>query len=64
MSEPKKCPFLVALAGGELICFDPWFCRAIRRGPRVVQDFCQRDFRACPFYRVQDKPAGIKAALA
>lgn len=61
MASQETCPFRVILEGGEIMCFDPWFVRTIARGPRFVRDFCQGDFRSCPYYQMQQ---GSRAACA
>jgi hypothetical protein len=64
MKSQETCPFRIILQGGEVMCFEPWFVRPIARGPRIVREFCQGDFTACPFYRIQGKAGAAKAATA
>ena len=62
MQSEKACPLRIILEGGEIMCFDPWFVRTISRGPRIVREFCEGDYTACPFYQVQGKGKVQKTA--
>ncbi|OGL62975.1 MAG: hypothetical protein A3I72_14775 [Candidatus Tectomicrobia bacterium RIFCSPLOWO2_02_FULL_70_19] len=62
MESEKTCPLRIVLEGGEIMCFDPWFVRTISRGPRIVREFCEGDYTACPFYQVQGKGKVQKTA--
>lgn len=64
MAPQETCPLRITLREGEVMCFEPWFVHSIARGPHIVREFCQGDFTACPFYRIQGKAGAAKAASA
>ncbi len=48
----EKCPYKVISKIGELTCFDTGLVECTKRHRDVIRDFCRKDFRECPYYRI------------
>ena len=51
----ESCPFKVISKSGELTCFDTGTLECVRPHPETARNFCQWDFRQCPYYLTQGK---------
>ena len=47
-----NCPFIEKSPEGSILCFDTEYVNLTKRHSNTIQEFCNKDFRPCPYYQI------------